>query len=519
MPPPDEVPMTIASTSKTQGTVPVLVGCGEITERTRDPAQAQEPIALMTEALRRAAHDASSTHASALLAGIDSLDVVAEYSWPYRDACGLLSRRLEVSPVRCAYAEPGGDSPVRLLHEAALRIARGECQIAAVVGAEANYSVAMATKAGVRLPWTPRDPDARLLRGKDICHPLAVQHDMVQPAHVYPLYENAALAAWGQTPADALRESSELWSSFATVAAQNPYAWLTRSYSAEEIATPTAENRLIAWPYTKHMVANPLINQGAAVLLMSLSRARAVGIDEDRLIYLWGGARASETRDYLQRDRYDRSIAQETVLARALELAGGNVDRFGLVELYSCFPIVPKMARRTLGLPLAARLTATGGLSFFGAPLNNYMTHATAALMRHLRDHRGELALLYGQGEYVTKHHALVLGSRPQAESHLAQDYSVQTAVDRTRAKAPQLVVDYDGPASVETFTIIYDRDGRPSFGTVIVRTPQQARSMARVRADDAASLASLSASSASPIGLTGRVERGADSLLSWRVA
>ena len=44
--------------------------------------------------------------------------------------------------------------------------------------------------------------------------------------------------------------------------------------SAEEIATPSAANRRVAWPYIKLTVANPKVNQKAAVLLTSLGRAR-----------------------------------------------------------------------------------------------------------------------------------------------------------------------------------------------------------------------------------------------------
>ena len=38
---------------------------------------------------------------------------------------------------------------------------------------------------------------------------------------------------------------------------------------SDEITTPSPANRLIAWPYTKLMVANPTVNMGAAVLLTS----------------------------------------------------------------------------------------------------------------------------------------------------------------------------------------------------------------------------------------------------------
>ena len=49
---------------------------------------------------------------------------------------------------------------------------------------------------------------------------------------------------------------------------------------------------------------------------------------------------------------------------------------------------------------------AAGDLSFAGAGLNCYMLHSTCAMVRSLRDRPADQALLYGQGGYVTKHHA-----------------------------------------------------------------------------------------------------------------
>jgi acetyl-CoA acetyltransferase len=493
--------------------LPVIIGIGELTDHGRDLSQALEPIELMARALRNAAGDACNAGAS-MLAGLDSLDIVAEHSWPYSNPCALLSARLGITPVRAIYGVTGGESPVRFIHEAALRIARGESTLAAVVGGEATYSVSAAAKSGQLLAWSPRDDSAKLIRGSDLCHPLAAQHGMTQPVQVYPLYENAAPLAWGQTPAQALEESAQLWARYSNIAAANPYAWLRRAYSATEIATPSASNRWIAWPYTKHMVANPLVNQGAAVILTSAAKARELGIAEERWVYVHAGASAREASDYLQRDQYQRCPSQEAVLHAMLEQAGA-VTRFARIELYSCFPIVPKMARRTLGLPPDAVMTTTGGLSFFGAPLNNYMTHAAAAMVRGLREQRGQLALLYGQGEFLTKHHAVILASTPP-ELPLESDYSVQHLADQQRGPVPPLVLDYAGAAHIETFTVVYDRDGAASFGTVIARTPDGARLMARVRGDDAASLAVLTDLNLSAIGRSGAVRRGDAGMLYW---
>jgi acetyl-CoA C-acetyltransferase len=340
---------------------------------------------------------------------------------------------------------------------------------------------------------------------------------MFLPIYLYPLYENASHAAWGQTPREAMAESALLWSRYSEVAATNPYAWLKKTYSPAQIGEATADNRLIAWPYTKHMVANPLVNMGAAVLMTSLGVARELGIPEERLVYVWGGAQASEPRDILARDQYARSHAQDLVMETILAQAGGDASAFSMLELYSCFPVVPKMARRTLGLAADARMTSTGGLSFFGAPLNNYMTHAAAGLVRALREDRGKLALLYGQGEFVTKHHALVLASKPPAPDALREDYSVQTAADARRAAVPPVVAEHNGAATLETFTVVYERDGTPNRGVVIGRTPGGARLMARVDAAETATLAQLTALDRSPVGSRGEVAKGQDGLLRWK--
>ena len=214
---------------------------------------------------------------------------------------------------------------------------------------------------------------------------------------VYPFYETATSAHWGQTPREAMAESGQLWATYSRVASQNPNAWLKRRFTPEEITTPTPDNRLIAWPYTKLMVANPTVNMGAAILMTSLAKARAADIPDDSLVHVWGGASAEEPRDYLIRDQFLQSHPQNAVLRAVMDLARGDGKAFDAIELYSCFPCVPKMARRTLGLGPDVQPTVTGGLTFFGAPLNTYMTHAACAMVRKLRN-GANLGLLYGQG-------------------------------------------------------------------------------------------------------------------------
>src|SRR6202022_3543324 len=240
----------------------------------------------------------------------------------------------------------GGESPIRYLHEAAQRIARGECSVAAVCGAEAQSTATKAQRAGIDLPWTPFAHDVpEPKRGAAFQKPVAVQLGVYTPVTVYPFYEAATAAHWGQTPRKAMAEAGALWPAYSSAAAENPNAWLKRRFAPEEITTPTPDNRLIAWPYTKLMVANPTVNMGGAILMTSLAKARAAGVAEDRLVHVWGGASAEEPRDYLIRDQFFESHPQNAVLKAILDLVGGDGRGFGAFELYSSFPCVPKLAR------------------------------------------------------------------------------------------------------------------------------------------------------------------------------
>jgi len=503
--------MTTASLSPDR--IPVIVGIGEITDRPKEITEGLEPLALLVEALKRAETDSGA----ALLGEIDSLDIVNFLSWRYRDPEKQLSSRLGITPKHAYYGPVGGESPIRYLHEAAQRIARGESSVAAVCGAEAQSTATRAERAGIALPWTPFAKDVEEpKRGAAFQKPMAVKLGVFRPVSVYPFYEAAASAHWGQTPREAMAESGALWSAYSQEASENPNAWLKRHFAPDEITTPSPDNRLIAWPYTKLMVANPTVNMGGALLMTSLAKARAGGIPEHKLIHVIGGASADEPRDYLERDQFVESHAQNAVLGAVTDLVGGQAKAFDAIELYSCFPCVPKMARRTLGLGPDFSPTVTGGLTFFGAPLNTYMTHAACAMVRKLRG-GARLGLLYGQGGFVTKHHGLALSRQAPAEP-LAQETSVQSEADRRRGPVPNFVTEAAGTATVESFTAIYGRDNAIEHGVVMLRTSNN-RALARVPAHDRATLAHLLEMDRSPVGSSGEIFSADDGMLEWRAA
>lgn len=491
---------------------PVIIGVGQINDKPDEPGDGMDPVALMAEALRRADEDAGG----GWLADCDSLSVVAQLAWPQLDPVDAkLAKQLNFDPAhRMQTAMPNGDSPILLLHEAANRIARGDARICAVVGGEALRTAAklaaLKTSAHEPKPNALRDASHRKRSG------YAQSYGLVVPTDVYPLYENASRAAYGQSLAEGQAESGAIWAKMSEVAAGKESAWIRRPVGPDAIVTPTPENRPIAFPYTKLQVANSSVNQGAGFLVTSLAEARDRGIPEDRLVYPGYGAAAHENANFLARDRYDASPSLAVSIERTLALNGISADDLAHVELYSCFPCVPKMARRVLGWPLDRSATVFGGLTFGGGPIGNYMSHAVAEMVLRLRgtDQKG---LLFANGGYATHNHTILLSGAPTG-AVFPQEFDYQQEADARRGSVPELDRTYSGDAHIETYTVHYDRDGSPRSGIIVARTPAGARTLAHVPASDSAAISFLTSGTMEPVGHTGLICRDEAGMGHWRM-
>jgi acetyl-CoA C-acetyltransferase len=65
---------------------------------------------------------------------------------------------------------------------------------------------------------------------------------------------------------------------------------------------------------------------------------------------------------------------------------------------------------------------------------------------------------------------------------------------------------DYVGSAVIESYTLFHDRDGGPSSGVVVARTPSGARSLCHIDVADLSMLAFFMAGAAEPVGQHGTI-------------
>lgn len=122
--------------------VPVVIGVGDVVNRSLKLEDAIEPSELILQAIQEALADAglSKTDQTKLQASINSIAVVRTWTWPYPDLPGLLCSRLGISPTHKEYTDHGGNQPGRIFDEAARRIAQNKCKVALVTGGEALAS-------------------------------------------------------------------------------------------------------------------------------------------------------------------------------------------------------------------------------------------------------------------------------------------------------------------------------------------------------------------------------------------
>ncbi|HPY24582.1 MAG TPA: acetyl-CoA acetyltransferase [Mycobacterium sp.] len=460
---------------------PVLVGAGQVNQR--EECAGNEPVDLMAAAAREAADPR-------VLAAVDSIRVVNLLSWRYRDPGLLLGARVGAPEAATQYSGIGGNTPQSLVNQACIDIQQGRADAVLLAGGE-TWRTRMRLRAkGIRPEWTRQDESVPVPPGAGTDVPMAGPgEDLIgldRPSFVYPLFEQALRIAAGESIEDHQRRVGDLWAGFSAVAAGNPHAWVREQMSAAQITQPTADNRMISWPYPKLMNSNNMVDQAAVVILCSVEKAERLQIPRDTWVFPHAGTESHDT--YLIGERRDlhRSPAIRIAGRRVLELAGVDVDDLDFVDLYSCFPSAVQVAAHELGIPTDRPLTVTGGLTFAGGPWNNYVMHSIATMAEVLRRNPGSRGLVTANGGYLTKHSFGVYSTTPPARPFRRED--VQAEVDREPTRTT--LVGWEGTGSVESWTVPFDRDGKPEKAFLAVRTPGGERVLAVVADADTASAA-----------------------------
>ncbi len=460
----------------------VIVGVGQLRNRPGldgDAWNPVEPARLMAMALGRAATDAGRP---ALVREADFIGCIPPMAWSYDDLPGRVAEFLGAAPREKAVPAGGGEGPILLLGDIANRIADGEIEIALLAGAECMFSRRRARAEGRRLDWPPGGEGRPrfLLDMKPFASALELRHGVRQPVDMYPLYENALRARAGRSIAAHQRFVSELMARYSEVAVRNPYSWFPELRTAEEIRTVGPENRWIGFPYPKLMNALMGVDQAAAVIAMSESAADRLGIAPPSRVAFLGGASANDGWSAVERVDLASSPAMAAVSRAAQAHAALDTENVDLFDIYSCFPCGVEFALEALQIsPDDPRsLTQTGGLAHHGGPGNNYAMHGLANTVQHLREGKGKVGWVTGLGMSATKHAMAALSNDGQRVA-ASDGRATRLTLPAASYAGPELALAPSGPAEVESYTVLFDRDNRPQQSVLYLRLPDGRRSIA----------------------------------------
>ncbi len=458
---------------------PVIVGVGQYTDRLDSPQyRGLSSVELAVEAASRACRDAlDDPRVVAQIDGIGALrtfeDSIPRYSTPFGKSDNFphsIARRLGATPRTAVWAKVGGDTPQTLVSEFCERVAAGSLRVALVVGSEAISTSKHLMANGLAADWAESidaPVDDRGLGLDELSTPYTRQHGLVQASISYAIFEQARRARLGLSRQDYAREMGRLFAPFSAVAAANPYSTAPVAYTPESLVAPSERNRMIADPYTRLLVARDQVNQAAAVLITSTEAAQELGIDRSKWVYLHGYSCVKE-REIMSREDLGASPAARLACREALSAARVTLDDIALFDLYSCFPIA--VFNVCDGLGLSAQdprgLTVTGGLPYFGGPGNSYSTHAIASMVEKLRERDGTFGLIGANGGHMSKYAVGIYSTRP-AQFARCDSSPLQAQVDSW--PAPSLAGEADGPATIESYTVVHGKSG-PAHAVVVGR-------------------------------------------------
>ena len=436
----------------TNSNEPVLVGISQVAQKTKDLTVAKEPIDLMLDALEAAIED---TDNPAIRKHIGAIRV-SQGQWQYQDPARFLGEKLELTGIETGKTVFGGNGVQTTINLSALDIQAGRFDAIAIAGAECGYTQAQARKTQTQLNWreTPGTPTWTIKSGIGARDPIETARGIGGAPQMYAVIENALRFERGESIEAHQTAIANLWSRFNDVAQTNPHAWIRENVSAESIRTSSPTNRPIAFPYPKLMNANNNVDQGAALLMCSVGLAERLNIPRRKWIFPWAGTDAHDTASISNRASLTHAPGLQTAALRLLEHTDLSLDEIDHFDLYSCFPSAVQVAAKEIGLDLERPLTVTGGLTFGGGPLNNYVMHAIARTVELLREQPNAIGMVTANGGYLTKHAHGIYSHAEPPKPFVHED--VQPLVDTNNDRETD--ANQQDAVTIEGYTVMHGR-------------------------------------------------------------
>lgn len=433
-------------------------------QRFDDPLDGVDVIELMANAVRNAAADAGG---HSLLDRV-SLVLTMKGMWPYTDPGGLIAARVGMSDPHTVLVAPGV-LQTSVFARALDDLQSGVHEVVLVNGGEAKFRDLRASILGVTAPATAEAEGAKPGEAWNptpgIIGPREVAFRLIQATHHYAMIENARRALDQQSMDDHARVVARLWAEFNVIARDNPQAWNRQPMTADEIRLPSPKNRPLAHPYNKWHNSQWNVDQAGALLFTTVAVAESCGVARDRWIFPHVIANSQHCVPVSERAEIARSAGFRIAGRAAFEYAGSTTDDVSHIELYSCFPIAVRTQMLELGLAPGRQVTESGGMTWAGGPLNNWVIQGLAKMAEVLRADTGSLGLVTAISGMITKQGVSLWSTTPPSRPYRSIDVTDEV---KAGTGVRQLVDATDTTATVATYTVLHDDPSGICRGIVV---------------------------------------------------
>jgi len=378
---------------------PVVVGINSIQQK-GSFENLDEALLLMEQVTQEAIKDTTNQNIAQY---IDEIQIPKGY-WKYRDPGKWIAERNGFAKAETSVTKIGVLQQ-NLINSACNRIIAGEVRASLIVGGEARYKKIKALKENKDFYETELtvNPDHYVKATDDLHVKEEEDHLGLMAVGYYAILETALRASKKLSVDKHKKYLANLYASFSRIAANNSDGWIDNSLSPEEIISTNQKNTLQALPYNKYHCTSWNVNQASAMIICSEEIADSLNIPISKRVYPLASSETNHMIAMVQRPSLTEPTGLKLAAEYVLNICKENNIKPNTYDLYSCFPVAVQMFAKALDLDDKENFTITGGMSFAGGPLNNYMIHSTIQMLKEIRKDQTKIGLVTGVSGMMTK--------------------------------------------------------------------------------------------------------------------
>jgi len=428
---------------------PVVIGIGSIQQKDSFE-MLDEALILMEKATHKAIKDTTNNK---IVDYIDQIQIPKGY-WKYRDPGKWIANRNNIKSAKTSVTKIGVLQQ-NLINSACKDIADGKIRASLIVGGEARYKKILALKEKKDFIETELNTNPDFYVKAD--HELQIQEEQdelgLMAVGYYAILESAYRARNKLSIQKHKKKIGEMYEAFSKIAEANPDGWLDKKISSRDIMEASKSNPLQSFPYNKLHCTSWNVNQASAMIICNEDVADHLGIPIDKRVYPLASSETNHMIATIQRPSLGRSLGLNLAVKFIKDICKNNNIKPNLYELYSCFPIAVQMFSDSLGLSTKQTKTVTGGMSFAGGPLNNYVIHSTVKVLNEIRDNHSKIGLVTGVSGMMTKQ-SLALWAKKPLINFIIKDVTEDAQLNEAPIPMSKKI---EGKATILGYTFFHD--------------------------------------------------------------